>query len=200
MAQHFWEERFAQEAYVYGTEPNAFLVENMNYFFPGKSVLAVADGEGRNGAWLAKNGLQVTSVDAAFRGLQKAEKLAREYKCEITTVHADLEFWQWPVAAFDYVVSVFVQFPEKLRPLMHQKMMAALKPEGIILLQAFSKEQLHLNSGGPKNPSMLYSIDQLESDFSGMEILTLEHTETELDEGHFHQGRASVVNYIGRKA
>lgn len=198
--QNFWEERFAGDEYAYGTEPNAFLLNQEKYFKNGGRVLAVADGEGRNGAWLARLGLEVTSVDSSLNGLRKAEKLARSYGKSINTIQANLIDWNWPENEFDFVVSIFLQFSGDFRPLMHEKMIGVLKPGGIIIMQAFAKEHIHYNSGGPKNLAMLYAKEELKKDFEKMKIIRLEENIVELSEGHFHQGKAAVLNLLASQS
>lgn len=198
--QNFWEDRFAGEEYVYGTDPNAFLLDQEKYFFKGGRVLAVADGEGRNGVWLAQLGLDVTSVDSSKNGLRKAEKLAQSYGKSINAIQVNLIDWDWPENEFDFVVSIFLQFPGDLRPLMHNKMIRALKPGGVIIMQAFAKDQIHYNSGGPKNPAMLYAQEELQKDFENMKIIRLEENIVELDEGRFHQGKAAVLSLLASQS
>ncbi len=199
MPQTFWDERFSEEGFVYGTEPNAFLVEQAGCLAPAARVLVPGDGEGRNGVWLAGRGFNVLSVDASAVGIGKAKRLAAERGVDIATEVADLATWKWPVAAFDGVVAVFLHLPPAIRPIVHHCIVAALKPGGIVILEAFRPEQLVYGTGGPKDPAMLYEPRQLMSDFAGTEPLLLEETLIDLDEGKFHSGRAATVRLVARK-
>jgi len=102
-----WDERYAQDGYLFGTEPNAFLVSQRHLLKPGMSCLAVADGEGRNGVWLAQHGLQVLSVEASAVALEKAKKLASQRGVKVEFERADLAQWQWGEKCFDVVAAIF---------------------------------------------------------------------------------------------
>ena len=146
--QQFWEERYKSDKYAYGTEPNAYLRSNLEIFGKSGEILAVADGEGRNGAWLAKHGHEVTSIDGSLNGLKKAEALAGKYGVRINTIAADLTEWAWPDGYYDGIISIFVQFPDGLRQIMHQKIVSALAPGAPLLLQSFSRRQINYTTGG----------------------------------------------------
>ncbi len=199
MSNDFWDTRYREPGYAYGTEPNAFLVSKAHLFRPGMSALAVADGEGRNGVWLAGRGLDVLSVDASEVGLRKTRELAASRGVAIRTAQADLGRWAWPSAAFDVVVSIFAHFPPELRPRLHQAMLVALKPGGLVILEAFTPEQLNYPSGGPRVQEMLYSAGMLRADFAAGEVLELTETLTALAEGKYHSGPAAVVRLVVRR-
>lgn len=195
----FWDERFDRQDYVYGTEPNAFLVSQHHHLPAGGSVLAVADGEGRNGVWLAEQGLRVTSVDASPVGLQKALRLALDRGVALNTICADLTDWDWPQGHYDAVVAIFLHLPPATRGALHARMLQALRPGGLLLLEGFRPEQLAYKTGGPSNPDMLYSPEMLRQDFAEAEILSLESAEPHLDEGPFHAGQAATVRLLARR-
>jgi SAM-dependent methyltransferase len=164
-------------------------------------VLAVADGEGRNGVWLAQQGMKVSSVDGSAVGVKKALKLALDRRVNIRAQVADLTDWRWPVASFDAVVAVFIHFTPDLRRDMHHAMYAALKPGGLLLMEGFHPDQRHLGltSGGPPVAEMLFDADTLASDFQGMDILELEEAAPVLDEGPLHQGPARTTRLVARR-
>jgi 2-polyprenyl-3-methyl-5-hydroxy-6-metoxy-1,4-benzoquinol methylase len=199
MNNEFWNARYAETGFAYGTEPNAFLVSQKKYLKPGYKALAVADGEGRNGVGLAQQGLDVLSVDASEVGLRKTQELAAERGVTIRTEKVDLTTWAWPEQQFEVVVAIYIHFPPEVRARMHRHMFEALKPGGILILEAFTPKQLQYKSGGPPVLEMLFSADILRSDFSGGEILLLEETATELAEGKYHRGPAAVVRLILRR-
>lgn len=195
----FWDARYAGEAYYYGTEPNAWLAREAWRLPPGGRVLAVCDGEGRNGVWLAGRGHAVTSVDVSARGLEKAAALARARGVQLRLIQADLRSWDWPVAAFEGVVAIFAHFPRAVRPLLHRRMLEALVPGGLLLLEAYSPYQHLYRTGGPQDLDMLVSAFRLQQDLAGADILELAELETDLAEGHGHRGRSAVVRCIARR-
>lgn len=196
---NFWDDRFAGEDYVYGTQPNAFLVEQSGRLAPGSRLLVPGDGEGRNGVWLAGLGMSVFSVDGSTVGLAKAERLATTRGVAIATEVADLVAWTWPRDTFDAVVSLFLHLSPPHRVRVHARMVEALRPGGLIILEAFRPEQLAYSSGGPKDPAMLYTAEQLTADFRGSEILLLDQPFIDLDEGPLHRGPAATIRLVARK-
>jgi SAM-dependent methyltransferase len=199
MNNDFWNLRYAEPGFAYGTEPNAFLVSQAHHLKPGMKALAVADGEGRNGVWLAQQGLDVLSVDASAVGLQKAQQLAVDRGVTLRVEQVDLIAWAWPAATFDIVAAIFIHFPPAVRAAMHRAMLNALKPGGVLILEAFTPDQLHYNSGGPPVAEMLYTPDMLRIDFAGTEILHLDERVTELAEGKYHRGPGAVVRLVLRR-
>jgi len=199
MSTEFWNNRYAETGFAYGTEPNAFLVSQKNHLRPGMTALAVADGEGRNGVWLAQQGLEVLSVDASEVGLSKARELAADRGVRLRTERADLTAWQWPEQTFDVVVAIYIHFPPEVRVRMHRAMFGALKPGGVLILEAFTPEQLKYKSGGPPVAEMLYTADMLRIDFAGGEILSIEEVVANLAEGKYHRGPAAVVRLVLRR-
>jgi cyclopropane fatty-acyl-phospholipid synthase-like methyltransferase len=195
----FWESRYAEPQFAYGTEPNVFLVEQAHRLPPKSRVLVVGDGEGRNGVWLAEQGMDVTSVDYSQQGIQKTQQLATRRGVKVTTLCQDLIQWRWPLAAFDAVVSIYLHFGPAVRVDMHRAMFGALKPGGLILLEAFNPLQMNHPSGGPRDPLMLYAAKDLRLDFSAAKILLLEERVTELKEGLYHVGSGAVVRLVAQK-
>jgi cyclopropane fatty-acyl-phospholipid synthase-like methyltransferase len=192
----FWNARFAEPGFAYGTEPNAFLVSQKHHLKPGMKALAVADGEGRNGVWLAQLGLDVLSVDGSDVGLRKARELAASRGVSIRTELADLTKWKWPEEQFDVVAAIFIHFPPEQRARMHERMLRALKPGGVLIMEAFTPDQLRYKTGGPPVKEMLYTAEMLRQEFREMEILLLEERLTDLSEGSHHRGKSSVVRLI----
>ena len=195
----FWDEKFKGEGYTYGTSPNGFLAAKAESFTPGGSVLVPGDGEGRNGVWLAERGFAVTSVDSSKVGQAKARRLAAERNVELRFELTDLLRWDWPVAAYDHVASIFFHLYPADRPRLHRAMLNAVKPGGLIVMEAFRPQQLGLASGGPKELDLLYDRAMLAQDFADAEILLLEDAEPVLDEGALHQGSARTVRLVARR-
>lgn len=199
-AMNFWDQTFSAAGYKYGTAPNAFLVWQAPRLPPQSEVLVPGDGEGRNGVWLAQQGHRVTAMDSSSVGLQKAQTLAAERGVALHTVLGDLADWAPAPASFDAVVLTFVHLPPAMRADAHRRLAAALRPGGLLLLEAFHPLQLQHSSGGPKDAAMLYSPELLRADFGDtLDELLAWQGEVTLEEGPGHQGRAHVTRWIGRK-
>jgi len=192
-----WNERFAGEGYLFGEEPNAFLTSQAARLRRGWKALAVADGEGRNGVWLAQQGLAVTSVEASPVALAKARSLASTRGVTITTVESDLGTWTWPEQAFDCVVAIFIQFAgPDLRARMFEGMAGALTPGGLLLLQGYRPEQLAYGTGGPRVAENLYTEPLLRGAFSSLEIVELRSHDSVLAEGTAHVGPSALIDLV----
>lgn len=195
-----WNTRFAGEEYHFGTAPAAFLVEQRHLLRPGMKALAIADGEGRNGVWLARQGCDVLSVDFSAAGLAKAKKLAASEGVTIATECADLETWAWGTARFDLVAAIFIQFmAPDFRALTFRRICEVLRPGGLLLVQGYRPEQLQYKTGGPSKIENLYTAALLRSAFAEMEILHLAEHDTMVAEGDAHQGRSALVELVARK-
>jgi SAM-dependent methyltransferase len=195
----FWNNRFADDGFAYGTQPNRFLQSHQRLLKPGLKALLPGDGEGRNGVWLASLGLEVTSVDYSEVGIAKINRLAAERQLGINTLCADLSTMDWPVDEFDLLVAIFIHFPSNIRNDMHHKFIGALKPGGQLIFEAYDKQQLDYGTGGPPVKDMLYTEEQLNEDFKDHNILHSEHLITDIHEGKYHDGRSSVLRFVVEK-
>jgi SAM-dependent methyltransferase len=199
----FWDTRYAEPGFAFGREPNRFLASQSALIKSGTRALIPGDGEGRNGVWLARQGLRVTSVDASEVGVAKARSLAQAHGVTIDAICADLTGWAWPRDEFDLVASIYVHFPAADRAAMHRAMFQALRPGGHIVLEGYTPRQLahreRGTTGGPADPAMLFEPEQLRTDFAGAQILHLEEVETDLSEGNRHVGLSSVVRLVARQ-
>jgi 2-polyprenyl-3-methyl-5-hydroxy-6-metoxy-1,4-benzoquinol methylase len=200
MSLQFWDSRYQQNILAYGNSPNEFLVKSAKYLRPGSRILAAGDGEGRNGIWLAGKGLEVWAVDFSRIGLKKAKKLAVSHGCKIRFICADLSEWKWPPDFFQVIVVIFVHFPPGQREQIHHAMISSLMPGGMVILQCFHQDQLKYDSGGPREVEMLYTLEMLKDDFRGMKFIHWEESETDLQEGNFHAGKAAVINAVIQKS
>lgn len=195
-----WDARYAGEDYIYGTEPNAFLVSQAHRLRPGMHALAVADGEGRNGVWLAGQGVEVTSLDVSPLGLAKAQALAAVRGAHITTELCDLSRHAWEEARYDLVAAIFIQFADPpLRAAMFAGMQRTLRPGGLLLLEGYRTEQLGYRTGGPNRVENLYTADLLRQAFAGMEILQLDARDAAIAEGAGHAGMSALIDLVARK-
>ncbi len=195
-----WNERYAGEDYHFGVEPNAFLVSQRSLLKPGTSCLAVADGEGRNGVWLAQQGLAVLSVDSSPVALDKARKLAQQRGVAVTFEQADLMQWDFGENRFDAVVAIFIQFaPPGLREQMFDRIRRCLKPGGLLLLQGYTPRQLEYRTGGPSQAENLYTEAMLREAFADMDILHLREHDDIIREGAGHSGMSALIDLVARK-
>jgi cyclopropane fatty-acyl-phospholipid synthase-like methyltransferase len=193
-----WNERYAVDEYVYGTEPNGFLADHAETLID--PILSLAEGEGRNGVFLASLGLQVHGVDGSEVGLAKAQKLAHARGVEMQTEVADLGVFEPEANRYGSVVSIFAHLPGAIRRRLYPLVEQCLQPGGILLLEAYSEDQLRRDTGGPKNRDLLMSCAKMEQEFPNLEPILLRELERHVSEGTHHTGMASVVQFIGRKA
>jgi SAM-dependent methyltransferase len=200
-ARDVWNQRFAgADGYLFGREPNRFLVEEAHRLKRGQSVLCVADGEGRNGVFLAQRGLDVLSVDISPVALEKGRRLAGERDVRLRFEEANLATWTWPLAAFDAVIGIFFQFAgPSLRSRIFRAIQEALKPGGLLLLQGYRPEQLVYKTGGPPDAENLYTAELLREAFAGMDILHLRAHDEEIHEGSAHAGMSALIDLVARK-
>lgn len=196
----FWDQRYSAPGYKYGTAPNAWLQARADRLAPGGRVLLPGDGEGRNSVWLAGRGHPVLALDSSAVGLAKARSLAAQRGVVVDTCLADLADWRPDAAGFDAVVLVFVHLPSALRPAVHRRLAQALRPGGLLLLEAFQPAQLGRPSGGPQQADLLAPLADLRADFAGLlDELEAWSGEVTLDEGPGHQGPALVNRWLGRR-
>jgi SAM-dependent methyltransferase len=197
MGQINWDDRYSEDEFIYGTEPNAFLVENASML--AGPVLSLAEGEGRNAVYLATLGLQVVGVDGSSVGLEKAKRFARVKGVEIQTQVAELATFQPEPISFMSVISISAHLPSAIRNRLYPLIERCLAPNGIFLLEAYSEGQINRNTGGPKDLDMLMSVPKIERELPNLEPILLHEIEREVCEGKHHTGIASVVQFIGRK-
>lgn len=195
-----WSERFAGEDYWFGTEPNLFLAAQAHRLKPGQKALAIADGEGRNGVWLARQGLEVTSVDLTENGIAKAKRLAQRHHVTMNFVVADLEAWDWGAPRFDVVVGILFQFAAPaFRDLLFARMKHVLNPGGLVMIEGYRPEQLAYGTGGPPFIENLYTEQMLREAFGDMEILHLAAYDGERPEHVRNRGMCALIDLVARK-
>jgi SAM-dependent methyltransferase len=193
-----WDERYSDEDYAYGTEPNDFLVEAAHYLPKGRT-LCIGEGEGRNAVWLAGQGYQVTALDNSSVGLGKAQQLARSRGTSIETVHADLAEYIFEEEHWDGIVSIFCHLPPELRKKVHRRLISALRPGGVLVLEAYTPDQLELGTGGPAVKEMTMDLEGLEAELKGLSFAHGKELQRPVNEGKYHNGIGSVVQVVGIK-
>jgi SAM-dependent methyltransferase len=195
-----WDERFAPEDYWFGTEPTPFLAEQAQRLKRGTTALAIADGEGRNGVWLARQGLTVTSVDLSPHGVAKAQRLAAQFGVSIDAIEADLETWDWGAERFDLVVGIRFQFAgPALRDGLFREMKDVLKPGGLVMIEGYRPEQLAYGTGEPPPAENLYTVELLRAAFAEFEILHLATYDRAQPEDVHEPGLHSLIDMVARK-
>ena len=198
-----WNDRYSNAAFAYGEEPNNFFKEQIEKLKPG-TILFPAEGEGRNAVYAAKLGWEVAAFDISTEGKNKALKLAEANNITIDYKVGELETLNYQPEQFDAIALIYAHFPAEIKSYLHKTLETYLRKGGIIIFEAFSKkhlEYLAINDkvGGPKDIESLFSIEEIKADFPNYEIIQLEETEIELNEGLFHNGKGSVIRFVGKK-
>ncbi len=195
-----WDARFSTDDYIFGTGPNAWLAQHASLLQPGMRALAVADGEGRNSVWMARQGLTVDAFDISPVGVDKAKRLAADAGVQVNYQVGSVEDFAWKVGEYDAVVAIFIQFADPdTRAALFRRMKSALKPDGLLLLQGYTPKQLEYKTGGPPNLDHLYTEDLLREAFGDMEIVELAMYEDVLAEGSQHSGQSALAGLVARK-
>lgn len=198
MSAEHWNARYSENGYIYGKTPNDFLRANFHRIPRGK-VLFLADGEGRNGVFMATQNYSVKSVDYSAVGLEKATRLATELGVNIETELCDLEHFTIEPNAWDGIVSIFCHLPKPLREQVHRSVVAGLKHGAAFLLEAYSPKQLQFGTGGPKQLELLMPLDDVKRELNGLTFELAQEIERDVVEGTYHTGRASVIQILARK-
>jgi cyclopropane fatty-acyl-phospholipid synthase-like methyltransferase len=195
-----WTQRYTAPGYLFGTEPNAFLKSQAHLLRKGQSALAVADGEGRNGVFLAEQGLDVLSLDFSEVAQEKARALAKKRGVTLRLQQADMTQWIWAPEAFDVVVGIFIQFATPpQRAIMFAGIKHTLKPGGLLLLQGYGLKQLDYKTGGPSEAERLYTRSLLEESFGDFSLLEIREHDSAINEGSHHVGMSALIDLVGRK-
>lgn len=200
MSSPFWDERYATDDYIFGTAPNMFLASQAELIRPGMHALAIADGEGRNGVWLAERGVQVHAVDVSPVALKKAHKLAAERSVSLNFEQLDVLAWDWPENAYDLIVAIFIQFaPPPERERIIAGIRRALKPGGLLILQGYTPKQVEFATGGPGNAANMYTAELLREWFGDWTIRHLREHESFISEGSHHHGMSALIDLVAQK-
>ena len=195
-----WETRYSIPDYLFGKAPNQFLKSHAHLLKRGQKALAIADGEGRNGVFLAEQGLDVHTFDFSPKALAKAEALARERGVKLNTELADLATWSWPIATFDVIVAIFFQFADPpFRQQIFSNIKKTLKPDGLLLLEGYRPEQVDYKTGGPPQRENMYTRELLEDAFKDFASVEIKEYDSVVDEGAGHKGISALIDLVARK-
>ena len=196
---HTWNQRFATAQYIFGEAPNAYLRRQAQHLRAG-SALAVADGEGRNGVWLAEQGLRVDAFVFAENAVQKARDLAHRKAQAVNWHCCDWSSFDWQAEHYDNVVGIFFQFATPTeRTALFARMDACLKPGGTLIIQGYTAAQLKFNTGGPGKAEHLYDEPMMRDAFPEYDIIDLQTYEAHIDEGTAHKGMSGLLGLTARK-
>lgn len=200
-AAQFWNERFDQEEFIFGKEPNEYLVQQARLFLrPTNQVLCIADGEGRNGVWLAKQGMSVMGFDVSDIALAKAKQFAQDNHVDVHYSLCDTDGFDWQANTYDAVVAIFIQFADsQMRSRIFKQVYQTLKPGGIFILQGYTPKQLEYKTGGPSLIDHLYTEAMIRDLAKDFDILDLACYEKELSEGTKHTGMSALLGLTAKK-
>lgn len=198
-----WDQRYADEEFAYGEQPNIFLQQQLSLLKPGK-ILFPAEGEGRNAVFAAGLGWTVSAFDISIEGQKKALKLAEKKQVTIDYQAGELQTLNYTESQFDVIALIYAHFPANIKSSVHQTLNKYLNAGGLIIFEAFSKNHLDYlakdeKMGGPRDIESLFSLEEIKADFNNYEILELLETEIDLNEGLYHSGQGSVIRFVGRK-
>jgi SAM-dependent methyltransferase len=197
--QDFWDQRFASRGFLFGKHPNAYLAAQRQRLRPGMRALAVSDGEGRNGVWLATHGLMVDSFDISSVAIEKTRALATQSGVALNCQQASWQAFAWPERTYDLVVGIFIQFAAPGdREVLFARMRDALRPGGLLIVQGYTPAQLNYRTGGPGQVEQLYTRAWLLQQCSGLDILDLTEDLCVLQEGTAHLGVSAVIGATAR--
>jgi SAM-dependent methyltransferase len=194
-----WDIRYNTDEFVYGTSANDFLRQTAQNIPKGGEVLCLAEGEGRNAVYLAKQGYRVTAVDASAVGLQKAQKLAVSNQVTIKTVFADLNDFKIEPQRWDGIISIFCHLPEPLRSKVYRNAVTGLTADGVFIMEAYTPRQLKYKTGGPPVEALLYEPADIKTLLTGLNFLIYREVEREIYEGKLHKGLSVVLQVLAKK-
>ena len=198
MSKDFWDKRYSEEEFAYGTTPNEFVKSVIDKLKPGKALF-LGEGEGRNAVYAASLGWNVDAVDFSESAKEKALKLASDNNVVINYTISDLENYQFIENKYDMIVMVFLHLPAKINQIIFEGSISSLKVGGKLIIETFSKEQINNSSGGPKDLQLLFSESELINLTSQLQNNFLESKTIYLNEGAYHIGKADVIRYVGVK-
>lgn len=193
-----WDVRYAEAELAYGDAPNDFLAAQAGRLPGSGRALALAEGQGRNAVWLATRGLEVTAVDQSAVGLARAEALAATRGVALHTLVADLAHHDLGTGCWDVIVSIWAHMPPAVRRPLHRAVVAALRPGGLFVLEAYTPAQVGRGTGGPPDPSLCMTLAGLREELAGLEVLHGVERERQVHEGRYHQGPSAVVKVLAR--
>ena len=199
MDANFWDNRYNEEGFAYGNSPNVWFESNISYLKPNSKLLFPAEGEGRNAVFAAQQGFDCCAFDVSVAGKEKALLWAKELDVQLDYQVGALEELEFELDSFDGIVLSYAHLLYPDRIVFHKKLLSLLKIDGIVIFEAFAKEQLDYQSGGPKVETMLFSLEEVMEEFEGLQFTFIQHAIVKLEEGKYHQGEGAVIRFVGQK-
>ena len=196
--KEFWYQRYSEPGFAYGMEPNTFFVEILDSLTPGRLLLP-GEGEGRNAIYAAGNGWAVSAFDQSIVARDKALEWSASMDLQIDYRLASLEEFFCPDPVYDLIAIIYIHLLPDTRLQVHSQLSACLKPGGKIIVECFHKNQLSYGTGGPPIEELLYHEDDIQSDFSDLDIDLCEEQVLDIYKGRYHSGKSSVVRLIANK-
>lgn len=190
-----WDERYAT-GWAYGDQPNDFLASVADRLPKAGRVLCLAEGQGRNAVFLAQQGHTVTAVDLSAVGLARTRELAASRGVTVGTIQADLATYDLGEAAWDAIVAIWAHTPSAVRRPLHRQVARGLRIGGAFVLESYRPEQVALGTGGPRDPDLLPTVDELRVDLSRLDCVHLAALDREIHEGDLHSGPSAVVQVL----
>lgn len=195
---HTWDERYSEEGFAFGDQPNDFLVEVEPTLARGDTLM-LGDGDGRNGVWMAQQRHRVTSVDLSPVGVVKAKQLASQRGTTIDAHVGDLETFDMAIESWDNIVSIFCHVPSAIRRSVHNNVKAALRPGGRFVLESYNAANIGRGVGGPQSADLTVELEELEADFVGWALEVHRAIDRNIVEGKYHDGHSSTVQFVAVK-
>lgn len=193
-----WDQRYAESKYIYGEEANVFFKKQLDNLSSGRMLLP-GEGEGRNAAYAAGRGWKVDAFDYSKQAVVNAKVFFEKYKVDVNMYQGSILEHPSVVEKYDLLALLYLHLPSRDRMTAHRFLADSLKPEGVLVMEVFSKKQIGRNSGGPPNEDLLYDISEIRRDFCEFDVSVLEEVETHLSEGKLHDGKAMLIRFVGRK-
>lgn len=194
-----WDERFSEAGHAYGTEPNDYLRQQAGEIPAGGEVLSLAEGQGRNAAWLAQQGFRVTAMDSSAAGIASAQRLAAERGVSVRFEQADLKDYSIQEGRWDGIVLVWAPMPPDLRSRLLADCARGLRPGGVLIYAGYGPRQPEFGTGGPSNPEMLPPLDEVKASLTGLHIVHAHDVDREVLEGKYHTGMSNVIEVTARR-
>jgi hypothetical protein len=164
MDKAFWDQKYADEDYVYTTQVNRFVKQYLAHLTPGK-MIDLAGGEGRNSVFFAEKGWQAENIDLSSVGLAKCERLAAErgVSDRVFTNQASALDFESKLAPVDLGVIAYMQINHEHLKAGIARLVDRIVPGGIFFGVWHALENLKDGFGGPQNPDVLPSVESMKN-------------------------------------
>ena len=169
MQREDWDRKYAETGLLWSATPNRLLVAEVAELPPGRA-LDLACGEGRNAVWLATLGWKVTGVDYSAVAIDKARSRARRDGVEVEFLCADLLAYEPDPSSFDLILLLYFHLPRAELRTVVSRAQSALAEGGTIVVIGHDRTNLTEGVGGPSDPEILYTPDEIAAELTELEI------------------------------